>query len=47
MLRGGRLYKPDGSLFGKFNLVLIPYGLVGGVYEALDTPLWSWAPRRR
>jgi hypothetical protein len=34
VLRGGRLYKPDGSLFGEFNLVLIPYGLVGGVYEA-------------
>jgi hypothetical protein len=33
VLRGGRLYKPDGSLFGEFNLVLIPYGLVGGVYE--------------
>jgi len=41
VLRGGRLYKPDGSLSGMFNLVLIPYGLVGGVYEALDTPLWS------
>ena len=47
VLRGGRLYKPDGSLFGEFNLVLIPYGLVGGVYEALDTPLWSWATRRK
>ena len=47
VLRDGRLYKPDGSLFGKFNLVLIPYGLVGGVYEALDTPLWSWATRRK
>jgi hypothetical protein len=34
VLRGGRLYKPDESLFGEFNLVLIPYGLVGGVYEA-------------
>jgi hypothetical protein len=42
VLRGGRLYKPDGSLFGEFNLVL-----VGGVYEALDTPLWSWATRRK
>jgi hypothetical protein len=29
VLRGGRLYKPDKSLFGEFNLVL-----VGGVYEA-------------
>jgi hypothetical protein len=42
VLRGGRLYKPDGSLFGEFNLAL-----VGGVYEALDTPLWPWAMRRK